>query len=210
MQTTQSRTRKLTAQPPEPRKIGEQKTYTEIPWTAHTLGGFKKPMPKISEINEKPEEYMRHVKEFVEKPVGLFLISGKNGNGKTFTSQAIYEHFWHPHTDNQFWNQADLKMKWQSLYAQYGSTDYFFGELVKAPLLVLDDIGTTRPSEAFMEFLYNISDKRHQFKNTHGTIITTNLNSTSMREMFGDAFVSRVACGRCVRHDGPDRRPMLF
>jgi DNA replication protein DnaC len=167
-------------------------------------------MVKISEINEKPEEYMKHVNAFKDYPKGFFLISGKNGNGKTFTAQAIYDAFWHPHTDNQFWNQADLKMKWQSSYAQYRSTDYLFDEIIKAPLLVLDDIGTTRPTEAFMEFLYGIADKRYQLKSTHGTIITTNLNSQTMREMFGDAFVSRVASGSCVRHDGPDRRPMLF
>jgi DNA replication protein DnaC len=101
-------------------------------------------------------------------------------------------------------------MKWQSLYAKYGSVDYFFDQIVAAPLLVLDDIGTTKPTDAFLEFLYGIANKRDQFKHKHGTIITTNLNSNSMREMFGGAFVSRVASGRCVRHDGPDRRPMLF
>ncbi len=167
-------------------------------------------MVKLSEINEKPEEYMRHVKEFATNPKGFFLISGNNGNGKTFTAQAIFDHYWHPNTDNQFWNQSDLKMKWQSLYAQYGNTEYFFNQLILAPLLILDDIGTTRPTEAFMEFLYGIANKREKHKLTLGTIITTNLNSASMRDMFGSAFVSRVACGRCVRHDGPDRRPMLF
>lgn len=153
---------------------------------------------------------MKHVNEFVANPTGFFLISGKNGNGKTFTAEAIFGRFYHPQNDNMFWNQADLKMKWQSLYAKYGSVDYFLEDIIKAPLLVLDDIGTTTPTETFREFLYIIADKRHKKKHTHGTIITTNLNSESMRGMLGDAFVSRVASGRCVRHDGPDRRPMLF
>jgi DNA replication protein DnaC len=171
---------------------------------------YPKIYPKISEIDDKSEAYMKHVDEFALNPVGFFLISGKNGNGKTFTAEAIYGKFYHPCGDNMFWNQADLKMKWQSLYAKYGSTEHFFNEIVKAPLFVLDDLGTTRPSENFMEFLYIIADKRHKLKHTHGTIITTNLNSNSMREIFGDAFVSRVASGRIIRHDGPDRRPMLF
>lgn len=166
--------------------------------------------PKLIEINEKPEAYMKHVQEFAANPTGFFLISGKNGNGKTFTAEAIYGKFYHPCNDNMFWNLADLKMKWQSIYAKYGSTEYFLNEILKAPLLVLDDLGTTKPTETFMEFLYIISDKRFKQRATQGTIITTNLNSASMREMFGDAFVSRVASGRCVRHDGPDRRPMLF
>ena len=153
---------------------------------------------------------MKHVHEFVANPTGFFLISGKNGNGKTFTAEAIFGRFYHPQNDNMFWNQADLKMKWQSIYAKYGSVDYFLEEILRAPLLVLDDIGTTTPTETFREFLYIIADKRHKKKHSQGTIITTNLNSESMRAMLGDAFVSRVASGRCVRHDGPDRRPMLF
>lgn len=166
--------------------------------------------PKLNEINNKPEDYMKHVNEFVDNPKGYFVISGSNGNGKTFTAEAIFGHIYDPHGDNMFWNQIDLKMKWQSLYANFGSIDYFLHNILKAPLLVLDDIGTTKPSEGFMEFLYIISDKRYKLRNTHGTIITTNLNSQSMIEIFGDAFVSRIASGRCVRHDGIDRRAGVF
>lgn len=178
---------------------------------APTQAGFKMlAYPKLIEIDQKPEIYMKHVNEFSSNPKGFFLISGTNGNGKTFTAEAIFGKFYHPHNDNMFWNQVDLKMKWHSFYTDFGSTDYLLQQLIKAPLLVLDDIGTTRPTEAFMEFLYIIADKRYKQKDTQGTIITTNLNSQSMRELCGDAFVSRVASGRCVRHDGPDRRPILF
>ena len=207
---SESKTKRLTdLLPGALRKIDEPKTSTATPSTAHTQVGSRV-YPKLSEIDDKPEVYMKHVNEFVANPKGFFLISGKNGNGKTFTAEAIFGKFYHPWNDNMFWNQADLKLKQQAIFAKYGPTDYLLNELIKAPLLVLDDIGTTRPTEAFMEFLYIIADKRHKLKSTHGTIITTNLNSTSMREMFGDAFVSRVASGRCVRHDGPDRRPMQF
>jgi len=210
VQTTQSRTKKLTDLLPQAlRKIDAPKTSTATPSKAPTQGGSRV-YPKLSEINEKPDEFVKHVNDFVKNPLGFFLISGKNGNGKTFTAEAIFGKFYHPCGDNMFWNQADLKMKWQNSYAKYQSTDYLLSEILKAPLLVIDDLGTTRPTEAFMEFLYIIADKRHKMKTTKGTIITTNLNSQTMREMFGDAFVSRVASDRCVRFDGPDRRPELF
>lgn len=167
-------------------------------------------MPKLSEINEKSPEFMQAVKNFVNLPKGFFLIAGKNGNGKTFTARAIYEHFFHPQGDNKFWNSADLTIKWQDTYAQWGSTKYLLDEIVKAPLLVLDDVGTRKPSDAFMDFLYIIADKRYNLKHACGTIITTNHNSDSLRAMMGDAFVSRVASGVCIRHDGPDRRESKF
>lgn len=181
----------------------------EIPSKALMQVDFKV-YPKLSEINEKSDSYMEEVRNFVTNPTGFFLISGKNGNGKTFTAEAIFGKFWSPQGDNMFWNLADLKMKWQSTHARYGSTEYFLQEILKAPLLVLDDVGTTRPTEAFAEFLYIISDKRYKKKQVQGTILTTNLNAHAMREMFGDAFVSRVASGRCLRHDGKDRRLINF
>lgn len=180
----------------------------EIPSKAPIQEGFK--MPRLNEIDKKPPEFMKAIKEFVECPKGFFLIAGKNGNGKTFTARAIYEHFYHPHGDNKFFKQADLNIKWQQDFTKWGSTEYLLQELVKAPLLVLDDIGTRKPTEAFMDFLYLIADKRYDFQDSCGTIITTNLNANSMREIFGDAFVSRVASGICVRHDGEDRRINKF
>lgn len=163
-------------------------------------------MPKLYEIDQKPEEYMVAVKEFVRTPKGFFLIAGSNGNGKSFTAKAIFEWFHDPMMDKQFWNQAELNGHFSRSHNQYGDTSYILSEILKAPLLVLDDIGTRKPSDAFMDFLYWIVDQRYENRDTRGTIITTNLNSQSMREIMGDAFTSRVASGICIRHDGPDRR----
>jgi DNA replication protein DnaC len=112
--------------------------------------------------------------------------------------------------DKQFWNQSDLNAKWLANYNQYGDTSHLLSEIQKAPLLVLDDIGTRKPSEAFMDFLYCIADKRYENRQKVGTIITTNLNSQTMREIMGDAFTSRVASGICIRWDGDDRRSSKF
>lgn len=167
-------------------------------------------MPKLTDIDQKSYEFIEAINCFARNPTGYLLIAGSNGNGKTFASRALFDRFWTPICNNQFWNQADLKIKWQDVLAEYKTTNHFLKDIVDAPLLVLDDIGTTRPTESFMEFLYVIADKRYNSKDTHGTIITTNLNSNMMRDMFGDAFVSRVASGLCVRHDGPDRRAAKF
>jgi DNA replication protein DnaC len=167
-------------------------------------------MPQITEINQKSDAFMEAVNKFVAHPRGFFLIAGKNGNGKSFTARAIFDHFQsmiHPH---QFWNMAQLNMHWLNTYNEYGDTSYILKEIMKAPLLVLDDLGTRKPSDAFMDFLYVIADQRYEYRDQKATIITTNLNSQSMRELMGDAFTSRVASGICVRWDGPDRRGEEF
>lgn len=167
-------------------------------------------MPSLADINNKSPEFMDAVHKFVAKPRGYFLIAGRNGNGKSFTAKAIFDHFFSPHLDNQFWNMAQLNMKWLNTYNQYGDTSYMLGEILKAPLLVLDDVGTRKPSDSFMDFLYWIADQRYENRDKQATIITTNLNSQSMREVMGDAFTSRVASGICIRWDGPDRRGEEF
>jgi DNA replication protein DnaC len=167
-------------------------------------------MPALTEINEKSEEFLQAVHKFVGHPRGFFLIAGKNGNGKSFTARAILEHFYSPRLDNQFWNMAQLNMHWLKNFQQYGETMSLLNDITRAHLLVLDDVGTRKPSDSFMDFLYWIADQRYENRDRVATIVTTNLNSQSMREIMGDAFTSRVASGICVRWDGPDRRGEEF
>lgn len=172
-------------------------------------------MLKIDEINQEPA-ILEVIKSFAAKPLGTLLLSGKNGTGKSFAAEAIYEsrsRYKLPeynHDESWFINQADLNMLWQQRMFKFNEVHTLLQELTSSRLLVLDDIGTRTPSESFMDFLYSIADGRYRGKDRLGTIITTNLNSVKMREMFGDAFTSRIASGRCLRFDGPDRRIQEF
>jgi DNA replication protein DnaC len=163
-------------------------------------------MPRIEDINEKSEEFMAAVHKFVAKPRGFFLISGSNGNGKSFTAQAIFEKFLHPAYDHQFWNASMLKNEWVRIHVEHGHTSYLLSKMLNAPLLIIDDLGFKDPPPAFLEFLYCIFEGRYENRHKHATMITTNLNSVDVREKFGDAILSRIASGICIRWDGRDRR----
>jgi len=168
-------------------------------------------MPRLSEINQKPEAYMAALKQFLNNPYGFYLIAGTNGNGKTFTAKALYECFrCHDPDEKMFTTQTDLNLLWQKDLYEWGSTLYLLDKIVKTKLLILDDLGTRTPTDAFMDFLYAIADKRYNDRDKCGTVITTNLNASMLRERFGDAFTSRVASGIIVRHDGEDRRINKF
>ena len=171
-------------------------------------------MPSLREIDQKPEEFMQALKAFVARPRGYLVLAGKNGNGKTFSAKAIFDHFARGYDcntpENLFWNQAQLNSKWLEDFNNWGSTSYLLEKIVNAPLLVLDDVGTRKPSDAFMDFLYCIADQRFDNRENVGTIITTNLSTDAMREMMGDAFVSRVSSGINVRYEGLDRRTEEF
>lgn len=165
---------------------------------------------KIDECIQS-SEVIECLKKFIGKPEGFLLLAGKNGTGKTYAAEAVFESFepnkFHPEFEEKYFiSQTDLNLIWQKQLKDWGTTNYLLEKYVYPELLVIDDLGTRIPSEAFMDFLYALADKRYRNKNVCGTIITTNLNSQDMRQKFGDAFVSRVASGKCFRFENEDRR----
>jgi len=165
---------------------------------------------KIEELDQ-PEELKAKFKDFTVRPKGFVLLAGGNGTGKTTSAEAMYQNarirLENPqHDAKMFFNQTDLNMRWESDRVQWGSTLYLCERLCNVKLLVLDDLGTRTPSEAFKDFIYVVIEKRERNKNTHGTIITTNMNANQMRDKFGDAICSRAASGQVFRFEGRDRR----
>ncbi len=148
---------------------------------------------------------------FAKCPKGFLLLAGSNGSGKSYAAMCIYRvnsslelPQWNP-DEALFINQSELNEKWLN------SDRKEWSEWCKdTRLLVIDDLGTRRPSDAFADFLYAIIDYRWNEREVLGTIITTNLNSQTMREMFGSAIISRIASGIVKRWDHPDRRCKEF
>lgn len=165
----------------------------------------------VNDLKQK-QDVIDSIKAFIADPKGFLLLSGKNGTGKSYAALAAYNAispFVYPGYDMDiafFITQADLNMMWTKHLAAHGETVSLLQGLTSCKLLVLDDIGTRTPSEPFMDFLYTLADKRWMDREKHATIVTTNLNAADMREKFGDAFVSRVASGKCFRFEGKDRR----
>lgn len=158
---------------------------------------------------------MEKIMRFYKNPKGFLLMAGANGTGKSFVSMAIYEaysRFKLPQydTDESFFiNQADLNGLWIHSTQEYGPI-YLLGTLKETKLLVLDDLGTKTPSDAFGDFLYSLIDHRWNHRDRLGTIITTNMTGKITRERFGDAILSRIASGIQIRFDGEDRRIIEF
>lgn len=172
-------------------------------------------MPKFSEIDQKTPEQIEKLKQFSQNPRGFLLLAGTNGTGKSFAAESIYEMhtpYRLPHYDKDlayFVTQSNLNTQWLEEKRE-GSGLNILHCMKATKLLVIDDLGTRTPSEAFVDFLYDLFDHRWRNKDKLGTIITTNLSAEKIRLMFGDAIVSRVASGICMRFIGDDRRYINF
>lgn len=172
-------------------------------------------MSKFQEINGRTPQEMEKIVRFARRPLGFLLLAGANGTGKSFVAEAIYElhtPYKLPYYDKDiayFISQADLNEQWLNAKSE-GSSMEILIRLKGTKLLIIDDLGTKIPSEAFSDFLYALIDSRWRNRETLGTIITTNLTGKMVREKLGDPILSRITSGITMRFEGEDRRTLDF
>lgn len=171
-------------------------------------------MNMLKNLNDKPEDLLQKINAYANNPTGFFLLSGHNGCGKSFIAEALYytkTSFKLPAYNSDwaiFVNQSDLNQEWKEKDREWPV--YLLNKYKNTELLVLDDLGTRMPSDAFLDFLYSIIEYRWRNRDKLGTIITTNKNATQFRDIFGDAITSRVCSGFIYRLEGNDRRVSNF
>lgn len=160
---------------------------------------------------DQPADVLGALKEMLRTAGGFIVMAGKNGTGKTYAAKCVYNRAIYPLIPPQknediavFYTQAELSLTLDRKRSQYGETWSYLDYIRKTQLLVLDDVGTRTPSEAYMDFLYSVVDYRYNLN--LATILTTNKTAKELREILGDPFVSRVASGKCFRFEGKDRR----
>ena len=159
---------------------------------------------------KQSNEILIQLEEYAQNPVGFLVLSGKNGTGKSYASREILSYIQrmdrcYDSDHYLFISQTELFLKWQNQLERWKDTYYLVKEVFnKVKYLILDDFGTRRPSDAFMDFIYQIIDYR--WSNNLCTIVTTNLTSKGIRDKFGDAVLSRIGSGVVIKFEGNDRR----
>jgi len=158
------------------------------------------------------EKILRMLCLYAASPGGYLLLCGENGTGKTHAARVIYQcnaRFTLPaydHDEAYFTTQADLNRAFGEYQSKFGDTCGLHAKCTAAKLLVIDDLGTRIPTDAFMDFLYAVFDKRYENRAVCATVITTNLSPDDISTKFGSAIASRICSGQCYGFGGNDRR----
>ncbi len=153
-----------------------------------------------------PEEPKVSLRGWARDPAGCVLLYGPVGAGKSFLAVAVLRAWLRRHRGGRFVSVADLFRRLQEGMARRGAgwTAGDVQDLVDAPLLVLDDLGTEHGSEWARSILLGLIDGR--YSNDRPTLITTNLNLQRLAAVVDDRTASRLAEGRIIKLDGSDRR----
>lgn len=163
----------------------------------------------FEKMEQEDKSIIQKLKQFCNFFKGFLLLPGSSGTGKTYASVCCMKEFLKKHDECCFVNTANLYVKWLALKQEGTSELPLVHRLSEYRLLVLDDLGTRTPTEAFLDFIYLITNNRSTNQNV-GTIISTNLNHADMREKLGDAITSRICSGMIVKFNGKDKRLPMF
>lgn len=153
----------------------------------------------------QPPVILQALDIMARRPSGFLLLSGGSGLGKTYAACAAMESYLKHSRDAFFIRQSELNQQWLECKAEgYGELG-LIKKLQERELLILDDLGSRKPTEAFLDVLYFILDKRKTNSNL-GTIITTNLDVNQIAKDLGTPILSRLNSGKCFQCFGEDRR----
>ncbi len=154
---------------------------------------------RFEKINQ-PSKQIDYLRKFAQKPVGLIVMQGKPGNGKTYACLGVCELFTRHNESAMFIKQEKMCAKWLE-----EQKIEFTKALEFKNLLVVDDFGTGEVSPGFMKFFLDMIDTRLQWSN-RGTIMTTNLDDKQFVDYCGEALNDRVKTGQKIIFKDISRR----
>ena len=157
--------------------------------------------PKLSDAMAR---YAENFPRFLKEGKGLLLF-GPVGTGKSFYAAAIANRVIELGYSARMTNFATLT---NDLGGMGEGKNRYIDELVRFPLLIIDDLGAERKSEYMQELIFNIIDSR--CRSGKPMIITTNLSGDELKnpDNTGYARIYDRLLGCCFPQEvsGPSRR----
>jgi DNA replication protein DnaC len=173
----------------------------------YTLTGFEPYVsPAAARAMEKVETYLKNWEQNREEGRGLYFCGG-TGTGKTHLAVAVMnEVIARKRVPSLFVTVPELLDNLRGTYNNPGrDLDEWMDAVKNAELLVLDDLGSERPTEWVQERLFVIVN--HRYREALPTIFTSNIGPEKLPAQLGERTASRIiAMCEGVELEGADYR----
>lgn len=137
------------------------------------------------------------------------------GSGKTKLAQCTGVEAVRSGLTVAFWNMADLLDEIRNTYdrradAPEAERDFLHGRVYKRDLVILDDLGTVKPTPWQTAITYDIVNNLYRRRDLHRLIVTSNVQPgreiDASGELIDERVLSRLRPGEVAIADAPDRR----
>lgn len=161
----------------------------------------------------KLAEIRNNIVNFVNDGKNLFIHSRICGNGKTTCAIALVQNYF-----KRIWPKASIEC--HALFINVprylsalkdainlGASDYLIRikeNVIKADIVIWDDIATKVASDYDIEQILNVVDARINAGKSN--IFTSNLTIEEMKRTVGLRLASRISMSTDIEFKGPDRR----
>lgn len=169
-----------------------------------------KPSKEDLESYKKLDRFKKDILEKVSVGDGVYVYSRGTGNGKTSWVTKIANYYVRKMIFSKKIEDliyfVNVPTFLEELRQAYGDKNKIsLDKLYNSKILILDDIGSEKPSEWVQERLYTLIDFR--VNNELSTLYTSNLTLDELRDKLGDRIVSRIkGSNEVIQLIGADRR----
>src|SRR5690606_22585337 len=157
---------------------------------------------------EQSEEITQKMFEWAKNPKNIFFFCGNVGNGKTYFAAAWYNLLKENKKNVRVFTENQLFTYLQAFYNRSEDAEYELKRLCECDYMILDDMGSSKPSTWRHDVLLNLVNFR--FNDCLPTLITSNLTKNDMVRdaLYHERFISRLFNPEnvIVEVNGPDRR----
>lgn len=167
----------------------------------------------VGESAEIVSELSRWANEPETRAKNNFIIlTGPPGLGKTHLAIAALKTIGQ-FDDVKFVSEADLNREWnEANTAQFtdglgGEVDALIESVKACPMLVVDDLGKVRLTEAWERVLFEVID--HRWRHMLPTIITSNFDVAQLAGRLGEPITDRLLSGVVFEVVGQSRRKVM-
>src|SRR5215213_2078446 len=159
---------------------------------SYTFSNFKPYVsPEAARAVERVEEYLGRWEENWEEGRGLYLCGGV-GVGKTHLAVAVLnELIRRKRVPSLFVTVPELLDNIRETYNKPGrDLDEWMDAVQNADFLVLDDLGSERPTEWVRERIFVIVN--HRYREALPTLFTSNIGPKDLASQLGERTASRI------------------
>jgi DNA replication protein DnaC len=166
----------------------------------------------VSKIKNLSPEQFANLANWAATEWGNCIFHGEPGRGKTYAAIALMQYFkcarkipWH---EQRFVSVGILNQQWLTNMQDYVLNSTYASKIKEVKVLVIDDLGLRKPSDGFLDYLFDIINHRCLQRDLI-TIYSTNLQSKELNDILGPRLISRIADGPVFKFEGPDIRRLM-